>query len=207
MYVVLAIIIGYVFGCINGSEIIGKYKQTNIKQNGMKNAGATNTAVILGVKYGIIVAIIDILKAVVSLYVLAEILSAASIITEVQVILLFLNGLFVIIGHNYPVNMNFKGGKGTASLFGVLLYFDWRFAILGFIILVIFSLLSNYFVIGTLMLYISFIVYTSYLFGRIATMITLIYFGLFFIKHVENFRRILNKEEAMVSSIYRRRAN
>ena len=55
-------VIGYLFGCINGSQIIGKYKQVNIKHNGTKNAGATNTAVQLGVGFGVLVAFIDIVK-------------------------------------------------------------------------------------------------------------------------------------------------
>src|SRR5699024_7548630 len=126
MYGILAALLGYVFGCINGSEIIGKYKKINIKQTGMKNAGATNTAVILGVKYGIIVAAIDILKAIISLYILSTILNNMFIMPDIQTILLFINGLFVIIGHNYPITMKFQGVKRSASLFGVLLFFDWR---------------------------------------------------------------------------------
>ncbi|HLR64750.1 MAG TPA: glycerol-3-phosphate acyltransferase [Pseudogracilibacillus sp.] len=207
MYGILAALLGYVFGCINGSEIIGKYKKINIKQTGMKNAGATNTAVILGVKYGIIVAAIDILKAIISLYILSTILNNMFIMPDIQTILLFINGLFVIIGHNYPITMKFQGGKGTASLFGVLLYFDWRFAVLGFMILVIFSLISNYFVFGTLILYVSFMLYTTYIYGRVPGVITLVYMGFFFIKHIDNFKRIVNKEEVMVSSLFRREAN
>lgn len=207
MYFLFAIVIGYFFGCINGSQLIGRVKQVNIKSNGTKNAGATNTAVILGVKYGLLVAFIDIMKTIVSLSLVATVIQNANIIDDVMTVILFVNGLFVVIGHNFPITMRFKGGKGTASLFGVLLYFDWRLAILGFIILLIFSVVSNYFVIGTLMLYISFVLYTSYVYGRLPAIISLLFMTLFFIKHIDNFKRIVNKEEVTLSSLYRREAN
>src|SRR5690625_1981869 len=113
--------LGYLFGCINGSQIIGKIKQINIKNNGMKNAGATNTTVLLGWRYGIVVAFIDIIKAIISLLILASLLYRYDMLLEMKVLLLYINALFVIVGHNYPLTMNFNGGKGTASLFGILL--------------------------------------------------------------------------------------
>src|SRR5690625_840304 len=151
----LIIIIGYLFGCINGSQIIGKYKNVNIKNNGMKNAGATNTTVLLGWKYGFIVAGIDVFKAIISLVFVAVIVSHYHLTFEMQMIFLYVNALFVVIGHNYPLTMNFKGGKGTASLFGVLLFLDWKFAVFGLFILLLFAFVTNYFVLGTFMLYVS----------------------------------------------------
>src|SRR5699024_8390363 len=126
MYIFLIVMIGYLSGCINGSQIIGKMKNINIKSNGMKNAGATNTTVLLGWKYGFIVAFIDIMKAVISLMIATVFLNKIGIMIEVYVLLLYVNALFVIVGHNYPIQMGFKGGKGTASLFGVLLFIDWK---------------------------------------------------------------------------------
>src|SRR5699024_6561621 len=138
MYFLFTMVIGYFFGCMNGSQIVGKYKSVNIQEAGTKNAGATNTAVQLGVKFGIVVALIDIVKAVASLTLVAIVCKQLHIIHDVMIVLLFINGLFVLIGHNFPLTMRLKGGKGTASLFGVLLYFDWRLAILGFIVLLVF---------------------------------------------------------------------
>src|SRR5690625_2670886 len=181
MYLFIVIMmVGYLFGCINGSQIIGKFKQVNIKKSGMKNAGATNTTVILGWRYGVIVAFIDIIKAIISLLILASLLQQFDLIFEMQILLLYINALFVIVGHNYPLTMSFNGGKGTASLFGVLLYFDWRFAVLGLFILLLFAIVSNYFVVGTFMLYISFLMYTAYIYGRGPALIATILIILFF---------------------------
>src|SRR5690625_7790651 len=88
-----------------------------------------------------------------------------NVLFEVQILLLYLNALFVIIGHNFPLTMNFKGGKGTASLFGILLFFNWTFAVMGLFILIIFAVVTNYFVTGTLMVYVSFVMYIAHTFG------------------------------------------
>lgn len=56
MYLLISSLVGYLFGCLNGSQLIGKYKQVSIKHAGMKNAGATNATLVLGVKYGVVVA-------------------------------------------------------------------------------------------------------------------------------------------------------
>ena len=208
MYLLLIIIIiGYLFGCIHGSQIVGKHKNINIKNSGMKNAGASNATLLLGWKYGFIVAFIDVFKAVLSLLVAAAILNNYNILFEMQILYLYLNALFVVVGHNFPVTMNFKGGKGTASFFGVLLFLNWKFAVMGLVILLIFAFVSNYFVTGTFMLYLSFIMYTAYTFGRGATYIAFLFTILFIVKHRENFKRIMNKEEVKLSTLFRRQAS
>lgn len=208
MYLLLVtIIIGYMFGCLNGAQIVGKYKNINIRNSGSKNAGASNTTVLLGWRYGFIVAFIDVMKAVISLVLIAIILDKYIFLFEIQILLLYINALFVVIGHNFPITMNFKGGKGTASFFGVLLFLNWKFAVMGLVILLIFAFVSNYFVTGTFMLYLSFIMYTAYTFGRGATYIAFLFTILFIVKHRENFKRIMNKEEVKLSTLFRRQAS
>lgn len=195
------------FGCLNGAQIVGKYKNINIRNSGSKNAGASNTTVLLGWRYGFIVAFIDVMKAVISLVVIAIILDKYTFLFEIQILLLYINALFVVVGHNFPITMNFKGGKGTASFFGVLLFLNWKFAVMGLVILLIFAFVSNYFVTGTFMLYLSFIMYTAYTFGRGATYIAFLFTILFIVKHRENFKRIMNKEEVKLSTLFRRQAS
>ncbi len=208
MYLLVFIIIaGYLFGCINGAQIVGKYKNINIKNSGMKNAGASNTTVLLGWKFGFIVAFIDVFKAIISLGLIAIIVDNYNVLFDHQIVLLYINALFVIIGHNFPITMSFKGGKGTASFFGVLLYLDWRFAVTGLAILLIFAFVTNYFVTGTFMLYLSFIMFTVYTFGRGTTYIAFLFILLFIMKHIENFKRIMNKEEVKISTLFRREAS
>ena len=200
MHYLLWALIGYVAGCINGSQIIGKIKGVDIKNSGVKNAGASNTAILLGWKFGIIVGIIDILKAVVPIVILHQIGG------ENKEILMYLTGLFVIFGHNYPVNMKFKGGKGTASLIGLLFALDWKIGLISFGLLVVTALLTDYLVIGVLVMYLSFITMTVLFdYGWIPVIIAIGLTVLSILKHLENYRRIKNKTETKVSSMFKKK--
>lgn len=203
MYVLLTVFIGYLFGCLHGSQIIGKYKQINLKQEGSKNAGASNTAILLGWRYGFIVAIIDITKAMASFLVIAMILQESILMIDVQ-LLFYLNGLFVLIGHNFPLTMHFKGGKGTASFLGFLLCLDWKFALMAFSLFLLVAMITKYFVLGTLMGYISFVIYTATLFDRSITIVSIAFILLFMLKHIDNFKRIASKEELKISTVFRK---
>lgn len=207
MYFLIASILGYLFGCVNGSQLIGKYKRVNVKQNGMKNAGATNTTLVLGFRYGLVALFIDIMKVIISLALLSILLNKNNIAMDMQMLLFYINGFFVIIGHNFPVTMNFAGGKGTASLYGFLLYIDWRFAIMGFFIMLIFAFVSNYFVVGTLLSYVSFNAYTVFTFSGSIAFISLLFTIMFLIKHSENFKRIIQKEETKISTLFHKEAS
>src|SRR5690625_8016528 len=112
MYLFIVIVmIGYLVGCINGSQIIGKFKQINIKQSGMKNAGATNTTLLLGWRYGFIVAFIDVVKATLSLAITAIIISYYNVMFETAVLLLYVNAMSVVIGHKYALKISFRCGN------------------------------------------------------------------------------------------------
>lgn len=205
-HVFFIIVIGYLLGCINGSQIIGKYKGVDIKNSGVKNPGASNTTIVLGWKYGIIVAIIDILKAVLPIIFVGMILSAQGIQPETIRVMQYIVGTMVILGHNYPVQMNFSGGKGTASAVGMFLAINWKFGLLSILFLVLIGLISNYLVIGVFGMYSSFIA-TTYLFeaGAIATLITMSLLLLSIFQHRENISRIRNKTETKVLSVVGRK--
>ncbi len=204
--IMLTILIGYLFGCLHGSQIIGKLKHINVKKNGSKNAGATNTVLLLGWKYGAIVAFVDIFKAIISFLFIALLLYKYNVLFEIQIILLYLNALFVIIGHNFPLTMNFKGGKGTASFLGFLLCLDWKFTFLAFMLFIMFALITKYFVFCIFIAYFSFAFYTATSFGRGALYIAVLLNLLFLVSHIENFKRIMNKEEMTISTMFRREA-
>lgn len=204
----MVIITGYVIGCLHGSQLIGKLKSINLKHSGTKNSGASNATLILGWRYGLIVAIIDVGKAIISLQLTVYILQMHEMFISVpmSIIYILINGLFVIIGHNYPMTMNFNGGKGTASFLGVLLFLNWKLAVLSLFMALIISFISNYFVLGTLSGYITFNIYIGYLFGKGPAIISLLFTSLFLIKHRENFRRIMNNEEMKLRAFFRKEA-
>lgn len=204
MSVLISIIIGYLFGCLHGSQILAKLTNINIQQDGSKNPGASNAAVLLGWRYGFMVALIDIGKAILSFSIIMFMFDYYHIGMEEGIILLYVNALFVIIGHNYPVTMHFKGGKGTASFLGFLLCIDWKFTVIAFIIFLLVALMTQYFVIGTLTAYISFVFYTFKTFGGAPLWIACLFMLLFLLRHTVNYKRIINKEEMKIFAMFQR---
>ncbi|WP_047980998.1 glycerol-3-phosphate acyltransferase [Ornithinibacillus contaminans] len=204
MYSVISLFIGYLIGCIHGSQLIGNYKKIDIKNTGVKNAGASNTTILLGWKYGIIVAIIDIFKGTFAVLLVQYIVGLADIAREDQIIFAYLTGLAVILGHDYPVTMKFGGGKGTASLIGIVLAIDWKLALISILMLIVFTLLTDYLVIGVLAMYLAVFLLTFYLFGLVPSLIVLILFMLSIMKHMENYKRIIKKEERKLSSMFQK---
>lgn len=118
----LVIIISYLIGSISFGYIVGKsFKNIDIRQHGSGNSGATNGIRILGKKLGILIFLLDFLKAIVSIKLGSYILGHEG---------LLLSSIFVVVGHNYPVFYKFKGGKGIATSLGVIFMMDFRVFIL-----------------------------------------------------------------------------
>ncbi len=116
MFVIFAIICSYLIGSIPTAYIFGKlYKGIDIRQHGSGNVGATNVFRVLGKKPGIIVLLLDILKGVVAVTVIADIFGLT------QVIYRLILALGVVSGHNWTIFLKFKGGKGIATSLGVLI--------------------------------------------------------------------------------------
>lgn len=207
MYFLIAGIIGYLFGCLHGSQLVGKIKNVDIKNSGVKNAGASNTTIILGWKYGILVALIDIFKATLAILLVLFIITENGITGDWKYLLIYTTVFFVIIGHNYPITMKFSGGKGTASLVGALIAIDWKIALIGIAILLIFTFATDYLVIGVLCMYLSFLITTFLFFGIEPTWIVILLSVLSIMKHMENYKRIMRKEETKLSSMIRKKVS
>lgn len=115
MKFVLYAIIGYLIGCLNFGVIIPKlmYKK-DIREYGSGNAGATNAFRVFGKIAGVIVLLLDLSKS------LAYVLVLKHRFDEESMILLAWAGLFVVIGHIFPVFFGFKGGKGVSATGGTI---------------------------------------------------------------------------------------
>lgn len=112
------IIAGYLAGSCPTGYLLAKYlKGTDIRSFGSGNIGATNVGRLMGKKYAVFVAAFDMFKG-------GIIVLLASLFTSNDWILA-LAGAFAVIGHNYPVWLNFKGGKGVATTFGVIGFYQF----------------------------------------------------------------------------------
>lgn len=125
MKVFILIVIGYLLGSIPSSFIAGKIaRNIDIRQYGSGNAGATNVLRVLGPKAAVPVFLADVFKGVLAALIGRWMTGEAGAA---------LAGFAAIVGHNWPIFLNFRGGKGIATSFGVLLVL---FPLISFILFV-----------------------------------------------------------------------
>ncbi len=198
---IFALIGAYLLGSIATSVWIGKlFYGTDIRDYGSGNAGATNTFRVLGVKPGIPVLIIDAAKAFFAanlIIFLPHYLPGTNSYINFKLLL----GITAVIGHILPVYVGFRGGKGVASLLGLVLAIHPQAALGAIIIFLIILLVSKYVSLGSMMAGLSFplilILYFHVtakglqIFSVLAA-IALIY------THRKNIGRLLKKEESKV---------
>lgn len=122
---VLLIVIAYLIGSIPTSVWISRiFFGVDIRDYGSGNAGATNTFRVLGSRWGTFVMVIDVLKglAATSLYILLPYYNGAGSDSEWDRTNLMVGlGLSAVLGHIFPIWADFRGGKGVATLFGMVL--------------------------------------------------------------------------------------
>jgi acyl phosphate:glycerol-3-phosphate acyltransferase len=120
-YLIILIIIAYLIGSFSTAYWFGKwFHNLDIRKLGSKNAGATNAIRVLGLKTGILVFIIDILKSF-SIIHLVHVIPDLANESETFYIIKIALGASAVIGHIFPLYSNFDGGKGVASMLGVIL--------------------------------------------------------------------------------------
>ena len=115
---------GYAFGLIQTGYIYGTIVHKDIRQYGSGNSGTTNALRVLGKKAGVIVFLGDFAKAI--LLCLLVRLFYGKTQPDMAPLLMLYGGLGVVLGHNYPFYLRFKGGKGIAATAGVIITMDWR---------------------------------------------------------------------------------
>ncbi len=189
----LVLLMGYFIGHIQFAYIIGKlWKKQDIRQLGSGNSGASNFVQHLGVKTGILIGLLDILKAFLSIYFMKKIFpSLADDYTAI-----YLNGFGVIMGHNFPLFMKFKGGKGTASSLGMIFGINPLYGIISFFIVLLITLITNYIAIGAMALPVILLVLALVNnYGLIPILISIILIVIAVSLHIKNFVRIKNHEE------------
>ena len=198
----LIIILGYIFGCLQWSYILGKIiKNQDIRSQGYGNAGESNTVSAYGWKMGAAVAILDISKAIISIIIIRYILKSNDMLS------LYINGTSVILGHNYPFFMGFKGGKGTASTIGMLLALNLKLGLLGILVIVGVTLFTDYIALGTMALVVFFVAATFYLgYGPACILLSIFIALLSLYNHLPNLKRILaHNETGLINTIKKKR--
>ena len=157
-------IIAYVIGSIPSSVWIGKsYFGKDVRDYGSGNAGATNTFRVLGTQAGIVVLLLDIFKGVTAASLILY-LPSISHGTDQYVNLQLLFGILAVVGHIFPVFENFNGGKGIATLFGMLIGIHYLLAVACVALFIVVLLLTRYVSLSSILATISFPIFTIYIF-------------------------------------------
>jgi len=189
---VLFLVLGYLSGSIPFGFIIPKIKGIDIRKIGSKGTTATNVARALGWRWGILVALLDILKAIIPTY-----LAARPYITNPWQVSLI--ALTPTVGHIFPVWLNFKGGRGASTFFGAsLVLVGPKFLILSFVIWI------------TILILFKIVSLTNLLFAWIFSLLLLVFFPWYFIYGIlgsslitlalrENIQRLKKGEEPKIS--------
>ena len=147
-YIIIAVI-AYLIGIINFSIILSKRMAGfDIREKGSGNAGTTNMLRAVGKKAAVITLICDILKGVVSI--LIAVLAGKIVKNLDNALLVQLAGIFVIIGHTFPVFFKFKGGKGIATALGVLLMINWQIGLICLIFALVLMALTKMVSVGSI---------------------------------------------------------
>ena len=158
---VFCLVFGYVFGLFQTGYLYGRMNHIDIRNYGSGNSGTTNALRVLGKKAGLIVFIGDFFKMVLACL-LVRIFLKGDPNTDLYVLY---TGLGVVMGHNFPFYLGFKGGKGIASMAWLLVSMDWRVTLvcaavfLGTVIITRYVSLGSIFVV--ILFFIQMVLYES----------------------------------------------
>jgi acyl phosphate:glycerol-3-phosphate acyltransferase len=194
--VIVSAFVGYSFGCFQTAYMVGKVvKNIDIRNYGSNNAGASNVTIVMGFKYGLFTAFVDIIKAILAVTFINSIFPKS-------VELLFIAGAFAVLGHIFPFYLKFKGGKGAASLIGMVLAINFKMAIIAILTIIIITLILDYIAIGSLGMF-AVLPITTYLFNYSTICVCIgVFLSLLSIyKHQINIKRIIRKEEVGLRKI------
>ena len=190
MSYIIVIVILYFIGSISPSKIITKkVLGVDIREVNSKSAGTSNAVMTLGVKYGSLVGLLDLIKGLVPVLILRIIFPDNDIIW-------FVGGLSAVVGHIYPIHMGFHGGKGTATFGGVLLAVAPVYALILIVLFAILTVVLDYIAVSTLIVIILVPIgmyFDDY--SYISIVLVILYVFLSFHKHFINFKRIYKREE------------
>ena len=158
----VCILIGYLLGLIQTGYIVGKIKGIDIRNYGSKNAGTTNVLRTMGTKYAIIVFAGDALKCIVAVFVVSALFANND--AGFLMLLKLYTVAGVILGHNYPFYMGFKGGKGIAATAGLIISYIFQFkygwipVVVAFFVFFGIFFSTHYVSVGSIMLYVTLLI-------------------------------------------------
>ncbi len=213
---ILCLLGGYCFGLLQTSYIYGRMNGIDIREHGSGNAGTTNALRVLGKKAGIIVFFGDLLKAFFACVITRLVIN--NFYPDEVYLYIAYAGLGVVLGHNFPFYLKFRGGKGIAATGGVILGFlDPILVLSAAIVFFGLCIITKYVSVSSIVLVLSFAieyiifalngrfgfnmddsVSKNAMFESIAIVVFLA--GMAIYRHRANIKRLINHEENKLGS-------
>jgi acyl phosphate:glycerol-3-phosphate acyltransferase len=207
IFKVLLLIAAYLIGSIPSAVWIGKkFYGVDVREHGSGNAGFSNMVRVLGWRAGLPVFLLDTLKgmlAVTLIRVTQFYIPGTAEFIGFQLLL----GAAAVLGHIFPVYVGFKGGKGVATLVGIMLAIQPEPTLICIGIFVFVFLTTRYVSLSSMIAGISFPILIIFVFQT--TISSLVIFSiiisiLLLLTHQKNIERLLNKEESRAKIVRRR---
>lgn len=195
---ILAGLVAYLIGSINFSIMLSKrLAGFDIREKGSGNAGTTNMLRSVGKGAAAITLILDVLKGVAAVLIAFVI---GKIDAENPSLLIQIAGIFVILGHTFPIYYGFKGGKGIATSVGILLITNWQIGVICLIFGLLIILLTRMVSAGSVSAAVLFPVLVPFLTDSFLVKGNYIIFGIIvalivIFNHRSNIKRILDGNE------------
>lgn len=201
LLIALLFIIAYLIGSISTAVWIAKaYYGIDIRQHGSGNSGATNTFRVLGKKPGTIVMLIDIFKGWVATSLAALLVIFGAVPAEDLIIYKLIMGALAVVGHIFPVYERFKGGKGVATLLGMMLAIHLEVALMCMVIFVVVLFTSRYVSLGSMIAALAFpillLLPRFHPDNPILIVFGFVLFAVVVLTHRKNINRLLHGEES-----------
>ena len=204
------IILAYLLGSIPTSVWVGKiFYRIDIREHGSGNAGATNTIRVLGWKAGLPVMIVDVLKGFAAVTLIRFVQSPPPGTDQFVNYQLMLGGAAVI-GHIFPVFARFRGGKGVATLFGMVLAISPFSTMVCAGVFLITLFLTKYVSLSSILAGFTFPVAVIVIFHTSVPSMVVFSIAvcvLLLLTHQKNIGRLLRREESKATFLFQKRKN
>lgn len=148
---IVCLLIGYVFGLFQTAYLLGRSRGIDIRDHGSGNSGTTNAMRILGPRAGLMVFLGDMFKSLIAILLVGALFGKSH--PEAVYLLKVWTFAGVVLGHDYPIYMGFRGGKGVAVMAGFVFGFHWSLIPVGLLLFFVPYLTTRYVSLGSLLLY------------------------------------------------------
>ena len=201
--IIFFILLAYLTGSVPSAVWVGKtFFNIDVREYGSGNAGATNTFRVLGKGAGIPVLLMDVFKGWLAINYIWLISYVSSMSDEVLFESQLALGIAAVVGHLFPIYTGFRGGKGIATMLGILIGLQYQAALFSLCIFLIVFLISKYVSLASIIASVAFPFFVMLVMHSINPSLNL--FAIFvpilsLITHQKNIERLIRGEETKVN--------